>query len=150
QRQLPVNLSDSMSIPFVCLRYGLWAMGGGLCIDPSAPVIQEESSCISGEMPRASLTSAPPRAAHVGIQAVDVGLHLLAAPLVDGLASHRAAGVGETVAGRCQVALHAVHPFAQHDRDAVGALVEDHHVDRIAGLGHSQSDFLVHMDYLVR
>src|SRR5688572_11158097 len=68
-------------------------------------------------------TSAPARLAQGGIEAVDVRLHLLAAALVHDLAAHDLAGIGEAVARRRELPPHAVHAFADHHLDEVGALV---------------------------
>jgi len=66
---------------------------------------------------------------------VDVRLDLVAAALVDDFPAHDAAGVGEAVAGRGELALDAVDAFAEHDLDAGGALAEDHDFEELAGFG---------------
>src|SRR5205814_7000225 len=79
------------------------------------------------------------------VEAVDVRLHLLLASLVDDLAPHHSAGVGAAVARRRELALHVVHALAEHDRDAGGALGEDHHLHRLARAGDAYRDlFDVH------
>src|SRR5688572_30087935 len=76
------------------------------------------------------------------VEAVDVGLHLLAAALVDDLAAHDLAGIGHAVARRCERAFHVVHPFAQHHLDHFGALAEHHDLMHLAGVGVAHLDFL--------
>src|SRR5438270_7119785 len=79
-----------------------------------------------------------------GIEAVDVGLHLLAAALVHDLAAHDVADVGEAVACGRERALHAVDAFAEHDLDVVRALVEDDDVERVTGFGEDLDAFNFH------
>src|SRR2546426_1859359 len=50
------------------------------------------------------------------IEPVDIRLDLLAASLVDDLAPHHLADIGHCVAGRGQLALHAVDALAEQDR----------------------------------
>src|SRR5688572_19096664 len=95
---------------------------------------------VSTSMPSSCATSASSRLADVRVQALDVGLHLVPAALVDDLAPHHAAGVGEAVARRGQRAFHAVHALADHHLDHFGALVEDDDVDRLLGLGDAHRD----------
>src|SRR6185369_12298572 len=73
----------------------------------------------------------------------EVALHVLAAPLVDDLASHRIADVGRATTGRHQVAAHVVHALPEHDLDHVQTLVEHDDVERLPGGGNPYCDFLV-------
>src|SRR5687768_3527241 len=115
---------------------------------PSAPRPCSQMTLAAGLFPVSismvssrPVMSAPAGLAHVRVEAVDVGLHLLARALVDDLAPHDAAGVGEAVARRGQRALHAVHAFADHHLDHVRTLVEYHHVHGLASFGHAHRNF---------
>src|SRR5204863_7989696 len=72
---------------------------------------------------------------------LELGLHLGAASLVDDLAPHGIAGVGEPIAGRRQRAAHAMRTFADHHLDCLGALAEDGDLDLLAGAGDPNFDF---------
>src|SRR5689334_9042925 len=50
---------------------------------------------------------------HIGIQAIDIGLHLLAGALINDLSSQRAAGVSRARARGRQCAPHAVLAFTE-------------------------------------
>src|SRR3989442_10292117 len=73
---------------------------------------------------------------------LEVAFHQGAAALVDDLASHRAAGIGEAVAGGGQRAAHAVRAFADHHLDRLGSLAEHGDFDFLARAGEADLDFL--------
>ncbi len=83
------------------------------------------------------------RPAHLRVELLQVGLHLVAAALVDDLPPHDAAGVGHAVARRGQHALHVVHALADHHFDGLLALAEDDDLHRPAGLGLPHGDLLI-------
>src|SRR5688572_1098448 len=96
---------------------------------PSAPSPCSQMTAAVGFLPVSTsiassrlAMSAPAGLAHVRVQAIDVGLHLLARALVDDLAPHDVAGVGEAVARRGQRALHAVHAFADRSEEHTSEL----------------------------
>src|SRR5262249_46504820 len=72
-----------------------------------------------------------------------IGFHVLAAALVDDLASHGAARVGGIVAVGGQRAAHAVGALTDHDFDRVKALAVDHHFELLAGRGGANFDLFV-------
>src|SRR5687767_1181379 len=116
---------------------------------PSAPRPWSQMTLAAGLLPVSismvssrPVMSAPAGLAHVRVQSIDVGLHLLARALVDDLAPHDAAGVGEAVARRGQRALHAVHAFADHDLDHLDPLVEDDDLDRLLRFRYPYRDLL--------
>src|SRR2546428_3399220 len=76
------------------------------------------------------------------IEPVDIRLNLLAASLVDDLAPHDLADIGHCVAGRGQLALHAVDALAEHHVDPFRPLVQDHDLDGLSAFG-AYLDFLV-------
>src|SRR5947207_14922957 len=78
--------------------------------------------------------------AAAGYRPFDVGLDGGAAALIDDLASHDVAGIGETVARRRQCAAHTVRAFADHDFDRLDAFAVDHDLDFLAGAG--EADFV--------
>src|SRR5512139_2460169 len=73
--------------------------------------------------------------------ALEVGLHLSPAALVDDLPSHHRADVGLAGASGGEVALHAVDAFADHHGDVIGPLVEHHHFHGLTALGDANGDF---------
>src|SRR5262245_49970745 len=97
------------------------------------------------ESRRDALAAGLPGFTQRGIQLVDVRLDLVAAALVDKFAAHDAAGVAHAVAGRYQIALHAVDALPEHDLDALRPLVQNHNVERLPGFGHAHLDlFIIH------
>src|SRR5450631_218759 len=90
--------------------------------------------------PRRSLA---PRVAQCRVEPVDVRLHVGATAFVDDLATHDAPGIRQGVAGRSQCATDAVDAFAEHDLDALDALVQDHELEGLAGFGDADGDFFI-------
>ena len=91
-----------------------------------------------------------PRPSKVRIQAIDVRLHLLAGSLIYDLASHDAAGISLPGTGRRQIAGDVVYALTQHDLNAIGALLEHHHIDEITGLGDTDGDGFVFHGIVIR
>src|SRR3970282_382274 len=79
---------------------------------------------------------------HGRIEPVDIGLDLLAAPLVYDLPPHHRRGIGQPVAGRRQRALDVVDAFADHHLDMLGPLVVHHDLDDLPGFRYPYLDLL--------
>src|SRR5438270_2762964 len=82
------------------------------------------------------------RRAAASAASLELGLHLRAASLVDDLASHGVAGIGQRVPRRRQRAAHAVRAFADHHFDRLSALAENADLDLLAGGREAHLDFL--------
>jgi hypothetical protein len=110
------------------------------------PTAKSRSIRSSSGTPYSSFTSShssPIRIAHGRIEPIDIRLNLRATSLVHNLASHRAANVGEPIAGRRQFTPDAMHAFTEDHLYHLGSLVQNHEVQALPALGYTYLDFLV-------
>src|SRR4051812_1738350 len=83
-----------------------------------------------------------PQLGHGLVPPREIGLHLLARALVDDLAAHRVAHIGAAGWRRAELAAHVVDAFAEHHLDPFDALVQNGHIDGLAGARNADGDFL--------
>src|SRR5204863_245393 len=76
------------------------------------------------------------------IRLVDIGLHLIARPLIDDFPSTDVTDVRLSRPGRRQLALDVVDAFADDDFDVARALAQDDDLDQLAAFRHADLDFL--------